>query len=116
MKLNIIDEKKVIEIFGYWPKFCDAKFCELLFDFEVKAIAFTINYIDSDENINASIKLKFSEVSEVAVLNILSENVLDEILIIPNADLQYEISLIGCYGMHGTFFCKGIEVVSVQQF
>lgn len=113
MKYEIISSTKIIDLFGYWPDFCDAHILSMDIDFIEKAVTINIKYTDSDQNKSANITLKFIHVLEICLNDILDENVLDGIGIVQDENSVYEISINGSYGMHGTFNCKGIEVVSV---
>jgi len=101
---------KVIEHFGYWPEFCDAKIKSFSNDSGV--INITIDYIDSDQSKSALIDLKFSDVSQVELSELKSENVIDLLKISGNE--PYEVVIEPCYGLGGAFKCSTIEVCGVN--
>lgn len=113
MKHEILSSTKLIDLFGYWPDFCDASILSMDIYFIEKTVAINIKYIDSDQNKSADITLNFTQVSDICLNDILDENVLDGIKIIQDENSVYEISINSAYGMHGTFYCNNIEVVSV---
>lgn len=113
MKHEILSSTKLIDLFGYWPDFSDAHILSMNIYFIEKTVAINMKYIDSDQNKSANITLKFAQVSDICLNDVLDENVLDGIGIIQDENSVYEISINSAYGMHGTFYCKNIDVVSV---
>ena len=113
------NSQRVINNFGYWPEFCDAKITKFKFSKTSKDICslfLHICYIDSDQNKKAFIGIRFDDVTELNINNIFNENVLDELIIIKDKTNppRYNIEIIGCYGINGEFTCKGIEVVKFE--
>ena len=106
----IKNDSKLIEHFGYWPEFCDAKIKSFSNDSGV--IKILIHYIDSDQSKSATIYLKFSDVSQVELSELKSENVIDFLKISGNE--PYEVVVEPCYGLGGTFKCSTIEVCGVN--
>jgi len=117
MELHIENSQKVTSLFGYWPKFCDAKF--RYFSFEVserdeERIQIRLLYLDVDKSIGAEIEILFSGVSRIDINNLYDENVLDELVIVRNdADSNYNIELQACCGISGQFNCERIVVGKV---
>lgn len=106
----IRNQEKVIDYFGYWPKFCDAKFKSFLFE-KSGVIETTIYYIDSDTSKKAQVSIKFSGVTDMKLNDFMSENVIDEISITDKS--PYMITIDACYGLNGRFKCTDIEVTNV---
>lgn len=96
--------------FGYWPLFCDAKIINFsLAEYGVLILA--LRYSDADKNISAEINIKFSEVSQMELSELRTENVIDE-LRIPEK-LPGQVVLEACFGVHGKFICSAVEVLSI---
>ena len=107
----IINQESVVEMFGYWPKFCDARFTN--FSYSASSdIRVNIFYIDADQAKEANIEIVFSGVKEVQLNDLLTENYIDEITI--SQDLTHEVNIDSCSGLNGTFKCARIEVVNVS--
>jgi hypothetical protein len=120
MESIINGSKKVVDFFGYWPKFCDAKIITFVFDKtkeSIFSIRLRINYIDADQKKGALIEILFNKVSKLEINSIFNENVLDELVIDKDegSDSSYGVELIGCYGANGIFVCKEIEVVAMNK-
>ena len=101
---------KVIEHFGYWPEFCDAKIKS--FSNDSGLINMSIHYIDSDQSKSATIDLRFSDVSQVELSELKSENVIDLLKI--SGSEPYEVIVEPCYGIGGSFTCSSIEVCGIN--
>lgn len=118
MKFSIIGEEKIIDFLGYWPKFCDAKLRGFCFDRnESSSFRVKIFYIDSDQMKSVFVEILFDDIFDLELNHIFNENVLDELVIDgDNADAlpKYKVNFDSCYGMHGSFYCRSVEVVSAQ--
>nr|WP_295074813.1 Imm50 family immunity protein [uncultured Roseateles sp.] len=102
---------QLVSYFGYWPEFCDAKI--VLISFEPQSsIVMRIAYIDVDRGCAATIELKFSGVSEIALTDLLSENVIDSLRLSQGSPVR--VILDACYGLQGSFTCQAVEVSSLQ--
>lgn len=113
MNIEILQSEKVIDLFGYWPMFCDSKICAFSVDTITKSIQLVLFYIDSDKGINATIELAFKSTSDIELNDFLDENILDELSIVKNS-FGYTVEVIGCYGLNGSFLCESIEVKLLQ--
>lgn len=102
--------EKVESYFGYLPLFCDAKITNIAF-YQPGTITLVIAYLDADKNRGAKVNLKFSGVTEIAVSELRSENVIDA-LRIPE-ELPALVTLEACRGLDGSFMCAAVEVTSV---
>lgn len=107
--------QRVIDYFGYWPEFCDAKIVKFKYSktsIDISSIILHICYIDSDQNKKALIGIRFDDVTELNINNVFNENVLDELIILKDKNIphRYSIEIIGCYGINGKFICKDIDV------
>jgi hypothetical protein len=98
----------VTSYFGYWPEFSDGKIEKIVFD-SGGALELTIHYIDVDQKKAAQVGLRFEAVSDIELTDFRSENVVDRLRI--GGDAPHSVSLEPCYGLGGTFVCKGIEVL-----
>ncbi|HQS59824.1 MAG: hypothetical protein B7Y56_15780 [Gallionellales bacterium 35-53-114] len=101
--------EKVLSYFGYWPDFCDAKIESFSYN-KAGTIELCIFYIDSNLAKSADVNLRFNGVSEVALDNLFSENVIDEISF--EGSGPFTVTIDGCYGLEGSFKSKSIEVVN----
>ena len=106
----INNAEKVESYFGYWPLFCDAKISNFAFS-QPGTITLVIAYLDADKNRGAEVSLVFSGVTEVALSELRSENVIDALRI--SEELQALVTLEACYGLDGSFRCTAVEVTSV---
>ncbi len=117
MELRINNSSKVTSMFGYWPKFCDAKI--LFFSFEEnengeKRITMRLVYIDSEQSIGAKIGIVFNGVSKTNFNDLFDQNELDELVIVKSeTDSNYSVELQSCYGLSGEFNCESIGVAEV---
>jgi len=98
----------VINHFGYWPSFCDARIEAINYSLP-GTIELTLFYIDSDKNKSAHIALRFSGVAQLELNGLCSDNVIDELVI--QAGKPLSVQLVGAYGLSGSFSCSGAEVV-----
>lgn len=119
MGFSIFGSEKVIDFLGYWPKFCDAKLNAFCFnnDDNECSVRVKIFYIDSDSMKSVLVEIIFGDVSDLALNDVLSENVLDELVIDSRnvaASSKYKITLDSCYGVHGNFSCRTVKVVAAQ--
>ena len=101
--------EKVLSYFGYWPKFCDAKIESFSYS-KAGTIDLCVFYIDSNLAKSADVNLRFNGISEVALNNLFSENVIDEISF--EGTGPFTVTIEGCYGLEGSFKSKSIEVVN----
>lgn len=102
--------QRVESYFGYWPLFCDAKITTVAFC-QPGTITLVIAYLDANKHRGADVSLKFSGVTEVALSDLRSENVIDA-LRIPE-ELPALVTLEASYGLDGSFRCATVEVTSV---
>jgi len=102
---------QLVSYFGYWPEFCDAKIVSISLEPQ-SSIVMRIAYIDVDRGCAATIELKFSGVSEIALTDLLSENVIDSLQLSQGNPVR--VILDACYGLQGSFTCQAVEVSSVQ--
>jgi hypothetical protein len=100
---------EVIEYFGYWPLFCDAKIQEFSFGMP-GTIKISLAYIDSDKGNRATIGLLFSGVTDMELSELRTENVIDELVV--RVGSRTEVSIAAAYGLCGSFFCDKGEVSS----
>ena len=120
MEFQIESDNAVTSLFGYWPKFCDAKFQLLSFLKDAsgsKSILMRLLYLDSDIEIGAEIELLFNGVSNIDINNLYDENVLDELVFSMSevsASSKYIVSIESCCGISGVFNCEKITVKSVR--
>ena len=101
---------EVIEYFGYWPQFCDAK----VQSFELippGTIKLSLFYVDSDQNKRAKIDLVFSGVTDMELSELRTENVIDELSIREGA--ATEVRIEAAFGLSGSFSCVNGEVAHV---
>ena len=75
-------------------------------------IRLDLSYIDAQQGKAAVISLRFTGAKDVALTEILSENVLDQLHI--SADMPVHVELEACYGLSGSFTCTGVEVTAVS--
>ena len=101
--------EKVLSYFGYWPEFYDAKIESFSYS-KAGTIELCIFYIDSNLAKSADVNLRFNDVSEVALDNLFSENVIDKISF--KGTGPFIVTIEGCYGLEGSFKSKSIEVVN----
>ena len=106
----ILRSDAVESIFGYWPEFADAKVLRLAYESN-GTICLDISYIDAKQGKGAVIGLRFTEAKDVALTDLLSENVLDRLHISEGAFMRVELE--ACYGLSGSFSCMGAEVTGV---
>ena len=102
--------ESVSSYFGYWPDFCDGE----IQSFSYKSsgvIELCIFYIDANLNKSAHVALEFNGISDVALNNLFSTNVIDKISIIGNE--PFIVSIESCYGLGGEFKCKSIKVINM---
>ena len=107
----IRNQNAVIEIFGYWPQFCDARFTHFSYD-SSNEIRVTILYIDAEQSKEANIEIVFSGVDEVQLQDLLTYNYIDEVSISNSS--PHEVTIEACYGLNGSFKCSAVEVVNVS--
>ena len=106
----IVRSDEVESFFGYWPEFADAKVS--LFAFESSGtIRLDISYIDAELNKAAIVSLQFTGVRNVALTELMSENVIDRLAISMGTPMQ--VALEACFGLGGSFSCMGVEVLKV---
>ena len=107
----INNKEKVTNIFGYWPEFCDAKIKEVHFQNPNK-LDLVIFYIDCEQEKRAEITIRFSDLSNVLLSDLMSNNVIDLLSISNSA--PYNITIEACYGLNGSFTCSSIAVTNVS--
>jgi hypothetical protein len=100
----------VESIFGYWPEFADAKILLLAYE-SSGTIRLDLSYIDAQLCKAALVSLHFTGVKDVALTELLTENVLDRLGI--SAGMPIRVELEACYGLSGSFTCTGAEVTGV---
>jgi hypothetical protein len=100
----------VASIFGYWPQFADAKIVLIAYE-SPGTIRLDLSYIDAEMQKSAVVGLRFTGVRELALSEILSENVLDSLTISNGTPMRVELD--PCYGLGGSFTCTGAEVTGV---
>lgn len=98
---------KVQSYFGYWPLFCDGKIKSIAF-VQPGTITLVICYIDADKQKGAEITLTFSDVTDLELSELSSENVIDALHI--SEELPIQVTLEACYGLAGKFKCAAAEV------
>lgn len=106
----VIDSLRVIDKIGYWPKFCDAKIKRLDFDFSEKSLLMEIFYIDVELNLEMSFKLKFINIKEMELDEIMSENVIDEITL-EKSNGFIRVEVLSCFGLKGYFNASSVFLV-----
>lgn len=106
----IQNSAEVIEYFGYWPQFCDAKVQSFAF-IPPRTIKLSLFYIDSDKNKRAEIELVFSGVTDMELNELRTENVIDELSIREGS--ATEVSIEAAFGLCGSFSCAKGEVAHV---
>jgi hypothetical protein len=118
IELQIENSDGVISLFGYWPKFCDARLEYFSFSASKKGracIIIELLYLDVDKSIGAEIRIVFSGVYKTDINHFFDENILDEMIIVRNvSESNYSIELQSCYGISGRFSCERIEVKEIQ--
>jgi hypothetical protein len=102
---------EVESYFGYWPLFCDSKIKSLTFT-QPGTITLDISYEDAEKQKGAEVTLTFSGVTDIALSELRSENVIDALRI--PTDLPGLVTLEACYGLAGSFQCAAVEVSRVQ--
>ena len=107
----IKNKELVTEHFGYWPVFADTKIKKVNFD-KPEKIELSIFYIDTDKSKHGNVEIKFLEISDVHLHDLMSENVIDKLSIGNGSPHNVEIE--ACFGLNGTFCCKEIEVIRVS--
>lgn len=113
--LSIIDIARVVDVFGYWPQFCDAKLRSFLIDLEKECINIVLFYIDVDKSLSRLITLKFDQIQDVKLNDIFSENVFDSVTINHDDNNQFKVDISGCYGLNGGFSCSKIFVDDISE-
>jgi len=106
----ISQSENVISIFGYWPQFADAKVALIAYE-PPGTIRLDLSYIDAEMQKAAVVRLRFTGVRELALSELLSENVLDSLTISDETPMRVELE--PCYGLGGSFTCTGAEVTGV---
>ncbi|MCH9692235.1 MAG: immunity 50 family protein [Gammaproteobacteria bacterium] len=107
----INNKEKVTDIFGYWPEFCDVKIKEVHFQ-DLEKLYLVIFYIDCEQGKRAEITITFSDLSNVLLSDLMSDNVIDLLSISETA--PYNIEIEACCGLNGTFTCSNIAVTDVS--
>ena len=113
MSLNIGNASQLIEKFGYWPDFCDARLEKLSLDLQSQSILISLDHIDKDKKLMSKIDLEFNDVGAIELQDLLDENILDKLSINQIDAEKYEIRMQACYGINGCFNCGSVEVKGV---
>ena len=108
MTKRITNSNLVIDKFGYWPQFCDAKLKRFLFDPEQNALTMLLSYNDSDNNVEARVEFNFTQLSDFQLSSLKEDNIFDELRIDYLND-QFHVVIDSCYGLAGSFNCLHIE-------
>ena len=110
----INEAQKVERYFGYWPQFCDGRIERFTYEQAGgrRVIELSIDYIDSDKALAATVVLQFSGVSELELSELMSVNVLDALHIAEGDPVQ--VTLESAYGLTGAFRCKEVSVIAIR--
>lgn len=95
--------------FGYWPQFSDGRIVSLFLSDGVIQLA--VRYRDTDLGKAAEVRIRFSETSEIALNELASQNILDDLSV--KGDGPFVVSLEACCGINGEFKCGAVEVLEM---
>jgi hypothetical protein len=121
MESIVKNGEKVKSLFGYWPQFCDARVVAL----SIKRLAsknhsltISLSYIDSEKSVAAEIEVSFFGVSAINLSDFFDDNVLDELSITESSSREgcFDVSMLACCGLTGSFKCELVEVTSLKDF
>ena len=120
MNFFVKNSEQVKDLFGYWPQFCDARVVALsitLLASKRYSLTMVLSYIDSQSSVAAEIEIYFSGVSAINFNSFLDDNVLDELSIVESSSKKgvFNVSVLACFGLTGSFECRKVEVVSLKE-
>jgi hypothetical protein len=107
----IKNRELVTSHFGYWPEFADGKVMRFAFDYS-GVIELVVHYIDAEKQKSGHIGFRFDSVSDVELMELRSENVIDVLGI--SGGGPHTVTIDACCGLYGTFMCREIEVLYVN--
>jgi Immunity protein 50 len=124
----VVHAARLLDAFDYWPSFHDAEIHQAVLDRGSRggrlSVTLVLNAYDSsgavdargyyDVRVNVMVTLRFSDVADLELRDLNSQNVLSELVLECQASGRIAVELGHCWGLAGVFTCADIEVVDVQ--
>lgn len=90
----------VVNFFGYWPQFCDARIDGFLYDFDNNKLELVLFYSDNDTGKSAKVTFSLEGISDIKIENMLTANLVDSV-VVNMVESFYIIDIESCYGLYG---------------
>ena len=108
--IMIFGKEDIVNYFGYWPEFCDARILELGLKFSVKEITLLLEYIDNDKGLTAKVTFTFTQVYDFFLSELTDGAVLDLLEFREIDSGGFIVLLQGAYGIVGKLSCHKVSV------
>lgn len=112
-------KQSLINYFGYWPKFCDAKILGIKFkttSIKTVEVLIELRYLDANNGLGGQFKLHAMGVSEIKIDDIQLQNVIEEIEFFQQATNAILININAISGLTGSILCNSIEFSALETF